>query len=302
MQFTPRDLEYFAAVAESGSLLRAAERLGLSQPALSKALRRLEAAIGAKVVQRVPRGIELTMVGRSLLVHANRIQLAYEDALREAADLGQGRQGHLRIGAGAAMAQFLLPPACALCVSEAGDVSIKVSVAANDTLIPALRGGEYDLVISGIPVKPLEGLTQEFIYDEEFVVYASARHPLVRKRTLHLEDLTAQGWATSGSNVLSWRWLQGAFEGHGLPSPRIVVDTSSTAIKFPLIASSNLLGFGARRTLIEGARHHGLAELRIRELSWRRRVGVSYRENSYLSPAAIRFIAVLRRVAAMPRA
>ena len=85
-----RDLEYFAVVAEHGHVGRAAEALGLSQPALSKSLRRLEKAMQAKLVKRTPKGVELTAVGSALHMHVHRLRLSLNDVVHEAADLSQG--------------------------------------------------------------------------------------------------------------------------------------------------------------------------------------------------------------------
>src|SRR5687767_28790 len=99
-----RDIEYFAVLAEHGQLVRAAEALGLSQPALSLSLRRLEKSAQAKLVKRTPKGVELTAVGTALLSHVRRLRLARDDLAREVADLAQGRAGNLRIGASPANA------------------------------------------------------------------------------------------------------------------------------------------------------------------------------------------------------
>ena len=82
MSMDLRDIEYFAVIAEHGHLGRAAEALGLGQPALSVSLRRLEDSAGAKLVKRTPKGVELTDVGRALLSHVGRLQLAREDLAR----------------------------------------------------------------------------------------------------------------------------------------------------------------------------------------------------------------------------
>src|SRR5690348_18491559 len=94
-----RDIEYFAVVAQHGHLGRAAEELGLSQPALSMSLRRLERSAQAKLVKRTPKGVELTAVGAAPLSHAARLRLARDDLARELADLAHGHAGQLRIGA-----------------------------------------------------------------------------------------------------------------------------------------------------------------------------------------------------------
>jgi len=293
-----RDLDYFAAVARHGGVRRAAEALDLSQPALSKALRRLEQSVGTRLVRRTARGVELTEAGAAVLVHARRVRLVHDDVVRAAGDIGRGNAGHVRIGTGSAMAHLLLPSACAVLAREARQVTVSISVSANDLLVPALRNGELDLVVSGIPAAPHEGLLHEHLYDDEFVVYASAGHRLASSARVTVADLTAERWATSGDHTLSWLWLHRAFVDRGLPAPRVAVNTSAIAIKFPLVGASELLGFGPRSSVREAARRHGLAELRVKELAWRRRVGVSHRKDAYLSPASLKLIAILKVTAA----
>ena len=98
MKIEQRDLEYFAVVAEHGNLGRAAEALELSQPALSMSLKRLERATGSKIVRRTAKGVELTEASGTLLRHVARLRLAHEDILKEVADIGQARAGHIRVG------------------------------------------------------------------------------------------------------------------------------------------------------------------------------------------------------------
>src|SRR5262245_44741377 len=109
MRMDLRDIEYFAVIAEQKHLGRAAEMLGLGQPALSISLRRLESAANSKLVERTPKGVELTEVGRALLAHVARLRLAREDLARELADLARGRSGTLRIGASPSNLLFVLP-------------------------------------------------------------------------------------------------------------------------------------------------------------------------------------------------
>src|SRR5436190_23527979 len=95
-----RDIEYFAVVAEHGHVGRAADALGLGQPALSMSLRRLEKSAQAKLVRRTAKGVELTAVGVALLSHVQRLRLARTDLAREMLALAKGEAGHLRIGLG----------------------------------------------------------------------------------------------------------------------------------------------------------------------------------------------------------
>src|ERR1700724_3059789 len=95
-----RDIEYFSVIAEQGHRGRAADALGLSQPALSKSLRRLERILQAKLVKRTPKGVELTAEGAVLSARARELKLSLQSVAREVAEVGQGRVGHLRIGVG----------------------------------------------------------------------------------------------------------------------------------------------------------------------------------------------------------
>src|SRR5262245_40897848 len=122
-----RDIEYFAVVAEHRSIARAAETLGLSQPALSKSLRRLEASVRAKVVKRTPKGVELTAVGTALLAQVRRLRLTLDDITREAADLSEGRAGHLRIGTTSLQALHFVPTACDALLKEAPKATLTIT-------------------------------------------------------------------------------------------------------------------------------------------------------------------------------
>src|SRR5512147_2392198 len=99
MRLGLRDIEYFVAIADHGNLGRAADSLGLSQPGLSKCLRRLERSTQAKLVKKTPKGVELTTVGAAFLTHVRRIRLSLDDVAHEVADLTQGHAGHVRVGA-----------------------------------------------------------------------------------------------------------------------------------------------------------------------------------------------------------
>src|SRR5215510_13545130 len=95
-----RDIEYFAVIAEHRHLGRAADALGLTHPALSKSLRRLERATNAKLVQRTARGVDVTAEGHALLAHIRGLRISLADVMREIAALSEGHAGHLRIGSG----------------------------------------------------------------------------------------------------------------------------------------------------------------------------------------------------------
>ena len=289
-----RDLEYFAAVAEHGHVGRAAEALGLSQPAVSKSLRRLQTSVQAKLVTRTAKGVELTPVGSALRAHVHRLRLSLDDITREIADMSAGHAGSLRVGAGAGIAEHLLPAACSALLLEAPKLALSLTVASNAALLPALRNGEQDLVVSGIPPFAYDDLVQEPLYDDTFVVYASANHRLARRKRLTISDLARERWALSAPHDLSWDWLHRLFEQNHLPPPRVAFQTTATLIRAQAVASSDLLSFSPRRMLKDVWRPFPLVILRVKDVSWTRAIGLSYRKGTYIAPVVRRMIQILK--------
>lgn len=293
-----RDIEYFAAVAQHGHLGRAAEALGLGQPALSMSLRRLEQSAQAKLVKRTPKGVELTAVGAALLSHVGRLRLARDDLAREVADLAQGRAGHLRIGASPSNAEVCLPEACSTLLREAPKVTLNVAVLDNDALLPALRKGDLDIAVTHTQQCLQPDLTQELFREDEFVVYCAASHRLAKRKSVTLDDLAQEQWAISTAGAFgSLLSLRRAFEARGLPAPRIALVSDLVMFKLRVVAGSDLIGVTVKGNVHAAAAQHRLIILPVKGLDWARPVAVAYRKDAYLSPAARRFIEVLKATA-----
>ena len=291
-----RDIEYFAVIAEHGHLGRAAEALGLGQPALSVSLRRLEDSAGAKLVKRTPKGVELTDVGRALLSHVGRLQLARQDLAREIADLARGQAGHLRVGTSPAIANNVLPDACSTLLRDAPKATLTISIAASTSaLLQDLRKGELDVVVTNVLNAPLEGLVREPMWDDEFVVFASARHRLAKRKSVVLADLVHERWAsTAASGFLAWNSLRRAFEERDLPAPQFAVVSDSGVLNRRMVASLDLLGIAPRMSVEPIAKSIGLKILAVTDAKWLRPVALMHRKDGYLSPLGRRFIEILK--------
>ena len=274
---------------------RAAEALGLSQPALSLSLRRLERSVQAKLVKRTPKGVELTLAGATLLTQIDRLRIVRDDVVREVADLGAGNAGYLRVATGAHFSLHMTSVAGTALLKDAPRLTLKINVMEYEALIAALCHGELDLGISTLQSSRHEDITEEHLYDEEFVVYACANHRLAKRKNLTLSDLSAERWAVFGPHSSSTRSLKSAFVDAGLPAPRIALETASMPLRNQIVASSELLSFTARRVVRLAAPQYQFAELRVKELEYVRRVGLLYRNNAYLSAAARRFIEILKK-------
>jgi DNA-binding transcriptional LysR family regulator len=291
MQTQLRDMEYFAVIAEHGQVQRAAAALGLSQPALSKSLRRLEQAMNAKLLTRTPKGVELTSVGSALLARVGRLRLSLDDVTREIADLSAGRAGHLRIGMAAALAH-VVPMICTTLLKEAPRLTLKLTPGAHPSLVDGLRNGTLDVIVSATAEAHDGDFIEAFLYDERSAIYASLDHRLAKRRLLTLHDVAQERWAMASPGT-GWA-LTKAFANLGLPPPKLAVDTTSEMAKFHLVATSDLLTFASKPVAKYAAGHLGIVELRVKGLSATRRVAVRYRKDAYLPPAAFRFIEMLK--------
>lgn len=297
-----RDIEYFAVVAEHGHLGRAAEALGLSQPALSKSLRRLELAMQAKLVTRTPKGVELTPEGTVLLSNVSSLRLSLQDVSRKIADLSTGSAGHIRLGTAHGAAEFLLPAAFGNLLRDTPQVTVSITVAPDPEMVTALRNGQLDLMISRIAAPQYGSVHQEHLYEDKFVVYASADHRLAKLQRVEIVDVALEGWAFPAADGAVLKWATRVFEDNGLAPPRVTLVGGPLQIRLQAIGSSRLLGIAPRRTVREAASRLRLTEIPVKELTWSRHVGVGYRRDAYLSPAARRFIDVLKATAkALPQ-
>ena len=290
-----RDIEYFAVVAEHGHLGRAANALGLSQPALSKSLRRLEDMLQAKLVARSPKGVALTPEGTALLARVRELRLSLQSVAREISDVSHGRVGHLRVGVGFAGIEDFLSAAFAILLKDAPRTKLTVTTSDNDLMIPALRKGELDLFVNYMSQAWLgEDLVGEPLYDDEHVVCVSASHRLADRKTVRLADLASERWAVSPLTLGSPQRLHEQFRDAGLPPPQIAFEARSAALQLRTVTAAGLLNWTSRRFVEQSPVSKAVRILAVKELKLVRQIGIVYRRETYLPPAVRRFVMILK--------
>jgi len=288
-----RDLKYFETVADLGHVGQAADKLGRTQPALTKAVQRLEQAFGAALFERQGRGIRLTPVGEVLLARARVLRGATEEALREVGDFAKGNAGHVRIGSGPIAADHVLPEICSLLLAEASETTIDITVAPSIALRERLREGAIDLLIGLMPEHDDDFVTHSIVEDV-VVVATSPDHPVFALPRITMESLLAWRWVLPVNTIVSRQWLDAAFRSRGLPTPTAQIDANSIPLLPRLIARTHLLSFLSRHTLNASSAKSVLREVPLKETTLRRHLGVTYRKEGYLSPAAQRLVTLLR--------
>jgi DNA-binding transcriptional LysR family regulator len=282
-------------LAEQGSIGRAADILRLSQPAISKSLRRLEDALQVRLFRRSHRGLELTAEGSALLARTRELRLSLQNVARELADLGEGRVTHLRIGVGPNFSGELLAPAVGKLMREAPRTTMQVIVSDVDEILPALRKGDLDLILNIILGEAPEGLSYVPLYEEEVVVCASASHRLAGRRRVTLADLSKERWTSSPSGLPSHQRLRQSLEQKNLSTPQIAFESRSSWLRLQMVAASELLLYTSESLVRLGrAAGYPLVILPVAELAWRRPFGGIVRCQGYLPPAVQRLIDILK--------
>ena len=292
-----RDLEYFRVVAQHGHFGRAANKLGLTQPALSKSVARLEAAVGARLLERTPRGVVLTQVGAALIARATHIHSVIDGALREAKDLSSGVSGHLRIGTVPTAGEHLLPSVCVELLRGSPRLFIQVVVGHSDVLLAALGRGELDLVYGSFPEPRVAGMTYESLGKDVMTVFVRKRHALARGRQIDLTQLADVHWALPNASVTSRQTLQRVLHARRMPAPEVALESNSTQVLLAAVARSDLVGYLPTGVVRASGVTRELALLDVAPLRIERSLGVISRPGAYLPPVAARLMNALRRVA-----
>jgi DNA-binding transcriptional LysR family regulator len=182
-----RHLRCLVAVAQERNLARAAERLALSQPAVSKTLAELEALAGLRLVERGPKGARLTAAGEDLLAHALRVLEALGEA-GESVDGGRStRNARLRLGALSSVAPAWLPQVLESFGQSHPQVIVTLSTGPNPPLLDALRAGQLDSVLGRITdPQHMSGLSFELLQTDPLAVVTRAGHPLTEASPLSI--------------------------------------------------------------------------------------------------------------------
>lgn len=186
-------LEQFVVLARTRNFTRAADELHLSQPALSRAIQKLEEQLGQPLFERKPREVILTDLGELLLDRAREILKLVEDTFSELTEAG--RRGRIRLGAIPTIAPYLLPGLLGSFAKNHPDISVIVQEDTTETLLKRCTHGEIDLAIIALPVIARH-LEIEPLFDEELHLVLPVGHPLTAIKTVTIDALSGYPFVT----------------------------------------------------------------------------------------------------------
>jgi DNA-binding transcriptional LysR family regulator len=228
-----RHLSCFVVVAQERTLARAADRLHLSQPAVSKTLSELERLAGRQLVERGRAGTQLTRDGEQFLRYAVDVTRALESAATALTSAAPPRFPTAQVGALPTVAGGLLARAIARLHERRPHAGVSVRTGANPELLAALRAGEVDFAV-GRMAEPamMQGVSFELLYAESLAVVSRPQHPLAVRddRSLSLLAVLEYPLVIPGVGTAPRHDVDGFFEAHGIALPPGRTETQSVSV------------------------------------------------------------------------
>lgn len=294
-----RDLHIALAVAEAGSMTRAAEQLAVSYPVVSKTISELEHTLGVKLFDRSISGVEPTHYGRALLESGVAVFDEMRKGLQQIESIKRPDAGELRIGSSIVTDAGLLP---AVIDRFAQDFPRAVLYVLHEDIAVQqydnLRNRKAEVVFGRIPTTMTEpDLVAEPLFDDPPVVAAGAHSRWAKRKNLMLADLIGEPWVLAQPGSLARSLHDAVFRQSGLEVPSAKILTVSLHLHMRLIETGGWLGLIPASPTRFGGRRTGIKALPIEVSSPPAPVGFVTIKDRTLTPLAERFIECARKVA-----
>lgn len=292
MTFGGRRIDHFMSVVEQGSLGKAARRLNVSQPALTKSLHQLERELKVELLERTSRGVRPTVYGECLYKHAKRVETELARALQEIDELRGAHRGSVTVGAIPAAARSFLPGAIVSLARQRPGITVSVSEMNNAELLSAFSKGEFDFVIAIVDQGDIDPAhTVKTLVNDELVAVVRPKHPLTKLPRVTPKELLEYPWIYPRAGTARRKRIDDFFYEAGLNPPVATVEGSSTSFKLAILLKSDLVTVLPEGVLNSDENAKRLAAIRLNGPTLRRRIGMVHRGVGNLSPAARALIA-----------
>jgi DNA-binding transcriptional LysR family regulator len=295
-----RDLQVLLAVVQTGSMAKAAVRLGLTQPAISDIVSGLEQMFAVRLFERNPKGVEPTIYGRALVARGQAAFDELRQGIRDIEFLADPTVGELRIGCPGSVAAAILPTAIERFSRQYPRAVLTFDeVPAPSTEFPGLMERKHDLVLARIaqPLADEQQLNVDILFQDPLVVTADVHSPWARRRKIDLREIIDAPWILTAPNTWVYRSVAEAFQAHSLAMPKIHLAANSALLRVNLLATGPFVTAIPSSVLRLNAGRHSLKLLPI-DLDIRGYpVAILTLKHRVLNPLAAFFIGHVREVA-----
>jgi len=291
-----RQLRHFVAVVDCANLSRAAERVAISQPALTRSIKNLEDLLGVELLERKPRGVAATEAGLALYHHAQIVLNACQRLTREVRELERGVTGTVYVGVGSMFATHITADVAQNLAQAHPRLAMVVTDGFFEELLRRMQDGRLDLIFSNFPqVSVSADFVLEPLISVRSVVMAGRSHPLARRRAVNRADLVPYRWV-----IADQPHAQDSFERYfseeGLPAPRDIFRTNSLNLMMSLVRSGKFLSPLPQHLIASRSFEGEILALPL-EAAIERQAGLIYRAGVVSRPAVEHVLAEFRKVA-----
>lgn len=282
---TLRQLRVLLAVAEHEGFGRAGDSIGLSQPAVSQAIRSLEAELGVRLLDRTTREVVLTAAGQSLVAPLRRLLGELDGVLDEARGLGAAARGVVHVASAPTISGGLMPQVLAAARQRHPEIQVHLSDSSQQRAVERVQDGSVDFaVIVGIEAAD-PSLAQQVLFDEGFVLVCPAGHPLAQTAQLTLRELAGCPLVLLDHSTGSRPLIDRAFARAGV-TPQVAIDVGHPATAFRMVQAG--LGVSVLPALSLPLPDTQALRAVPLEAGFSRQVVLARRRQRSLSPAAQR--------------
>lgn len=290
-----RHLHTFVAVAQQGTLGRAAETLNLSQPALSKTLSELEQLTGTRLFERGRLGAQLTVPGEQFLTHAVKVLDALNTAGQALNRKEDASADVVRVGALPTAALGILPAAIGRFHQQQKSTSLQVATMNNTMLLAGLKSGEIDLGIGRMSDPELMGgLNYELLFLESLKLVVRPGHPLLQE-TITLSRVMEWPVVVSPKGTVPRQNAEALLQSQGCKMPAGCIETLSASLSRQLTVDYDYVWFVPSGAVKEDLRQATLVSLPVPTQSAGEPIGILTRVDIPLSTGAQMLIAAIRK-------
>lgn len=288
-------LETFIEVARHKSVTQAARSLNLTQPAVSRTLRELEAVCGASLVVKEGRGIRITRQGEAFLRHAGTSLSALRNGLKAVSDLKLADRPAIRIGALPTVSALVMPGAVGKYLAEDLRNPLRITTGENRVLLDQLRNGELDLVMGRLPApESMVGLSFEPLYRDVVVFAVHRLHPLAGRKSVKAAELLDHPIVMPTSVSIIGPMVRQLFIEQGLAEPRQMIETVSDSFGRAFTRRHGAIWIISRGVVADELETGDFVALPFDTRSTLGAVGLSFRSDQEIDPAVAIFADLLR--------
>lgn len=292
------DVRVLMSVVEAGSMNKAAERLATSQPAVSRAIADLERALGVRLLERTPGGIQPTQYGRAILKRGLAIFDELRQGVKDIEFLSDPTSGELRVGCSEYAAGGPILAVVDRLTRQHPRMVFDIVTAPVLSLYRDLTERKIELVVTRlVDFANRRNMTIETLFEDDIVVVAAAQNPWMRRRRIDLADLVGEPWTLPPRDTGLGAFAEGAFRARGLEPPQPTVITYSMHMCHKLLETGRFLTMLPRYTLTLPGKHPSLRALPVELANSRAPMAIITLNRRTLSPLAEMFIKAVRAVA-----